>query len=127
MVTGRSCRGGLATEVPSRYRDTTRCRDALAWPGRKDEEPMVLGHVEANPHGGSLAVLVRLGPLLPLALIATWAVLVRVRRCDRAGSLATGSALAIGAAGAIHLALGPAHLREGVGPGLFFVAAGVAQ
>lgn len=88
---------------------------------------MVLGHVEATPHGGTLAVLVRVGPLLPLALVVAWAALVRVRRLDRAGSLAAGAALALGAAGAIHLALAPEHIEEGLGPGAFFVAAGAAQ
>lgn len=88
---------------------------------------MVLGHIEATPHGPPLAVLVRLGPLLPLALVLSWAALVRARRCDRGGSLAAGAALALGTAGAIHLALAPEHAKEGLGPGSLFVAAGLAQ
>lgn len=88
---------------------------------------MVLGHVEARPHGASLAVLVRLGPLLPLVLVVGWAAVVRVRRGDGNASLAIGAALALGAAGAIHLALAPDHAAESAAAGVFFVVAGLAQ
>lgn len=88
---------------------------------------MLLAHVEATPHGGSLSVLVRLGPLLPLALVALWTALVRARRADRQDALVLGAALATGFAGAIHLALVADHVEEGLGVAAFFAAAGIAQ
>jgi hypothetical protein len=87
---------------------------------------MILAHVEPT-HGESLAVLVRLGPLLPLALIAAWAGLARARRADGRASVAIAAALALGAAGAIHLALAPEHFEESAAAGVFFVVAGLVQ
>lgn len=87
---------------------------------------MILAHVEPS-HGESLAVLVRLGPLLPLALIAAWAGLARVRRAVGSASVAIAAALALGAAGAIHLALAPEHFEESAAAGVFFVVAGLVQ
>lgn len=87
---------------------------------------MILAHVEPT-HGESLAVLVRLGPLLPLAFVAAWAALSWARYADRSTSVATAAALALGAAGAIHLALAPEHFEESAAAGAFFVAAGLVQ
>lgn len=86
---------------------------------------VTLAHVEIAPHGGSLAVLVRLGSLLPLALVGLWWAASRHR--SRARSLANGAAIALGAAGAIHLALVPEHARESVVAAAFFFSAGLAQ
>jgi hypothetical protein len=88
---------------------------------------MLLGHVEVAPHGESLTALVRLGSLLPLALIMAWAALVRLRRGDGRDSLAIGAALTLGGAGAVHLALAPDHAEESAAAGAFFVAVGVSQ
>lgn len=87
---------------------------------------MILAHVEPT-HGESLAVLVRLGPLLPLAFVAAWAALSWARHADRSTSVATAAALALGAAGAIHLALAPEHFEESAVAGAFFVVAGLVQ
>jgi hypothetical protein len=87
---------------------------------------MILAHVEPT-HGESLAVLVRLGPLLPLAFVAAWAALARARHADRDASVAIAAALALGAAGTIHLVLAPEHFEESGAAGAFFVATGLVQ
>jgi hypothetical protein len=90
---------------------------------------VVLAHVEgAALHGGAAQPL-RLGPLLALLLVAAWAV------AERAGTappsprrwLGAGAAVALGTAGAIHLALIDQHAKESLASGGFFAAAGLAE
>jgi hypothetical protein len=90
---------------------------------------VVLAHVEpAGLHAGA-AQLLRLGPLLALLLVAAWAVV------ERAGPaapppprrLGAGAAVALGAAGAIHLALVGQHAKESLASGVFFAAAGAVE
>jgi hypothetical protein len=89
----------------------------------------VLADVEPAAHGGSLAVLVRLGPLLALAFIVLSSFALARARGSRtpATSIRRAGALVLGAAGLLHLALVPEHLRQGASVGSFFLAAGLAQ
>ena len=92
---------------------------------------MVLAHVEgAAVHGGAAQQVLRLGPLLALLLVATWAVVARAGTAappSRRRRLAAGAAVALGSAGAIHLALIGQHTRESLASGVFFAAAGVTE
>src|SRR5947209_817839 len=85
---------------------------------------MVLAHVAAE-HARGVGQVLRLGPLLPLGLViiaaaATWNDDWRTR-CRRAG------AVALIAAGALHLGLTGEHFGETAATGLFFVASSVAE
>jgi len=90
---------------------------------------VVPAHVkEAALHGGA-AQLLRLGPLLALLLVVAWACLPRAGTAARTPRwrLGAGAAVALGAAGAIHLALVGQHAKESLASGVFFAAAGVAE
>jgi hypothetical protein len=91
--------------------------------------PIVLAHVEGVVHGGAAAQLLRLGPLLALLLVAAWAWLGRAGAATSTPRrrLGAGAAVALGAAGGIHLALVGQHAQESLASGVFFAAAGVAE
>jgi hypothetical protein len=92
---------------------------------------VVLAHVEgAAVHGGAALQLLRLGPLLALLLVAAWAVVARAGTAappSRRRRLGAGAAVALGSAGAVHLALIGQHARESLASGIFFAAAGVTE
>jgi hypothetical protein len=90
---------------------------------------LVLAHVEGVVHGGAAAQLLRLGPLLALLLVAAWAWLGRAGAATSTPRrrLGVGAAVALGAAGGIHLALVGQHAQESLASGVFFAAAGVAE
>jgi hypothetical protein len=90
---------------------------------------LVLAHVEGAVHGGAAAQALRLGPLLALLLVVAWAWLEGAGRAapTSAERLGAGAAVALGAAGAIHLALVGQHAQESLASGVFFAAAGVAE
>ena len=90
---------------------------------------VVVAHVEgAVAHGGA-AQLLRLGPLLALLLVVVWAGLERVGSAPRTSRkrLGSGAAVALGAAGGIHLALVGEHAQESLASGVFFAAAGIVE
>jgi hypothetical protein len=87
---------------------------------------IVLAHV--GVHGGAAAELLRLGPLLALLLVAAWAWLARTGTPSAPRQwLGAGAAVALGAAGGIHLALVGQHTRESLAAGVFFAAAGIVE
>ena len=90
---------------------------------------LVLAHVEASVHGGAVAQLLRLGPLLALLLVAAWTGLEWAGPAPGTarGRAGAGAAVALGAAGVVHLGLVGQHAREGVAAGVVFAAAGVAE
>jgi hypothetical protein len=89
---------------------------------------VVLAHVEgAAVHGGAAQQLLRLGPLLALLLVAAWAVIARAGTAAASWRLAAGAAVAVGAAGAIHLAVIGQHAAESVASGMFFAAAAAIE
>jgi hypothetical protein len=90
---------------------------------------LALAHVEGAVHGGAAAQALRLGPLLALLLVVAWAWLEGAGRAapTSAERLGAGAAVALGAAGAIHLALVGQHAQESLASGVLFAAAGVAE
>jgi hypothetical protein len=90
---------------------------------------LVLAHVEGAVHDGAAAQLLRLGPLLALLLVVAWAWLQRAGTAAPTSRerLGAGAAVALAAAGAIHLALVGQHAQESLASGVFFAAAGVAE
>lgn len=90
---------------------------------------LVLAHVEGAVHGGAAAQVLRLGPLLALLLVVAWAWLEGAGRAASTSGerLGAGAAVALGAAGGIHLALVGQHAQESLASGVFFAAAGVAE
>lgn len=76
-------------------------------------------------HRGLAVQLLRGGPLLALALVCLWALAARCRR--RLQTSAAGAAVALAAAGIVHLILVPAHWEEGQPSGVFFATAGAAE
>jgi hypothetical protein len=90
---------------------------------------VVLAHIEpAGLHGGA-AQLLRLGPLLALLLVASWAMVARVGTTAPSPQtrLAAGAAVTLGAAGAIHLALIGQHAKQSLASGGLFAAAGAIE
>src|SRR5437870_2220778 len=85
---------------------------------------MLLAHVGAEHAHGAGQVL-RLGPLLALALVASTAVLARGRSVR--ATAAIGAAVALAAAGLLHIALTPDHWRESPAAGVFFVGSSAAE
>jgi len=85
---------------------------------------LILAHVE-SVHAKGAGQVLRLGPLLPLALVVLVALFSRGLAWRRVVRHAAATALV--AVGVLHLALFPDHLREGLVVGLFFLAAAVAQ
>ena len=85
--------------------------------------PMILAHAGIHAHGAGH--ILRLGPLLPLALVACIAGLSR--GLPWRGAVRGAAAIALGAAGLLHLALFPEHLHEGSVAGLFFLASAAAE
>src|SRR5438876_4535169 len=81
---------------------------------------MLLAHAVADHE--SVTELLRLGVLLPLALVACVAALAR-----RLGARRSATVVALVAAGLLHLLLTRAHLREGPVQGAFFAASAVAE
>lgn len=77
-----------------------------------------------HPHGAHLTVLFAV--LAGLALVATAADLLN-RRGRRITGGALSAALLSASAGAVHAAVAPAHLREGIPVGAFFVVVATAQ
>ncbi len=101
---------------------------AAVWGVGRVSGTVVLAHVEAGVHGGAAAELLRLGPLLALLLVAAWAWLARTGTAAAPRRLlGAGAAVALGAAGGIHLALVGQHARESLAAGVFFAAAGVVE
>ncbi len=90
---------------------------------------LVLAHVEASVHGGATAQLLRLGPLLALLLVAAWAGLERAGPAPGTarGRAGAGAAVALGAAGLVHLGLVGEHAKESLAAGVVFAAAGVVE
>src|SRR5882724_1832208 len=85
---------------------------------------MILAHVE-SVHARGAGQILRLGPLLPLGLVAVVAGFSR--GLEWRSTARRASAIALLAAGLLHLALFPEHLDEGVVIGLFFLASTVAE
>jgi len=90
---------------------------------------MVLAHAEATAAHGGAAQLLRLGPLLALLLVVAWAGLERAGSATRASRARLGSAaaVALGAAGGIHLALVGQHAQQSPASGVFFAVAGIVE
>src|SRR6266851_2223942 len=85
---------------------------------------MILAHVE-SVHARGAGQILRLGPLLPLGLVAVVAGFSR--GLEWRSTARRASAIALLAAGLLHLALFPEHLDEGLVIGLFFLASTVAE
>src|SRR5437879_7542708 len=81
---------------------------------------MVPAHAAADH--GSVTELLRLGVLLPLALVGCVAALAR-----RLGARRSATVVALVAAGLSHLLLTRTHLREGPVQAAFFAASTVAE
>ncbi|MGH9048225.1 MAG: hypothetical protein ACRDY4_00675 [Acidimicrobiia bacterium] len=84
-------------------------------------------HVEEVAHGDGLDILVRLGPVLAVAVVLVWAALTQLPRQRGRGMTQAGAAAGFGLAGVLHLMLVPSHARESVVAGVFFATAGVAE
>lgn len=89
---------------------------------------MLFAHAEGASHGGWADVAVRLGVLVPLALVVVWAFAAwAVAEGDRRRVLRFGVAVAVGAGGVLHVLVVREHLRESTTEGVFFICSAAVQ
>lgn len=82
---------------------------------------------DAEGHHGVAAVVLRLGPVLPVTLVGVWACAVARRRTGTAAIAGAGACVALVVAATFHLALGPDHAAESLAAGAFFVASAFVE
>jgi|GEM_PF-3125243 len=80
----------------------------------------------ANGHHGVAAVVLRLGPVLPVMLVGVWA-WASARRTGTAAIAGAGACVALVVAASFHLALVPDHAAESLAAGAFFVASAAVE
>src|SRR5712691_7981480 len=83
---------------------------------------IVLAHLE---HGHGAGQILRFGPLLPVVLVAVAAAMTR--GADGATRLRRSGAIALAAAGLLHVGLTPEHFKESGTAGTFFVVSSAAE